>query len=569
MDLSDAAARAEPSTPDPLRVLAFIPSKGAKRPASEVRRRALAWFEHRLGKKLPEGAETGKDVKAEAGNRSFLATTAKATNEDIWACRLSVPVKGRLITEAVICSAGGRVTRLGFRLLADAPAKEFSASDLDEPIASLCELYAVVSESSPECRIVRSPTETDNLAADLLDPRRSRPVIVLSTRKDAERPSATNLDSAELAKSVNGLAQVCVVTSRQTYRLTQGIGRPLAVFNGAARVYMPGLVKDTDPGRHPLRRMEHVLDGQEADCVRAALLLHAADGSVNLYRAQNGEWPDTCKAVQEKAASLEKPAVRPSNAAPQTAAQAAPEVQKRKDRRPFGQPAFSRLKTRYFALFAPGLLKCLDGAKTEIVELRSNLEVANRKLQESEAARKRIKSKLEDERRQHKKSTDDLSEKLRRESKRSRELKAELEPLRPLPGSWEYFVAWCENHFEGKIVLVPAVRQGIANALFEEVQTAAAGVRWLANEYRDCRMNGKGDDLRGRIRGLHSVSNERCGGDSFRFTWRGKHRMVDWHLTKGSSRQPRYCLRIYYFWDADLQQVVIADMPAHRHSSAS
>ena len=569
MNLSEYAARAESSTPDPLRVLAFIPSKGSNRPASEVRRRALAWFERRFGHKLPEGAETGKDVKAAAGNRSFLAAAARAINEDIWACRLSVPVKGRLITEAVICSAGGRVTRLGFRLLADAPAKEFIEKELAGPLASLCELYASVAESSPKPRIVRSPTETDKLAADLLDPRRSRPVIVLSTRKDAERPSATNLDSAELAKSVNGLAQVCVVTSRQTYQLTHRLGRQLAVFNGAARVYMPSLVKDTDPGRHPLRRMEHVLDGQEADCVRAVLLLHAADGSVNLYRAQNSEWPDTCKAVQEKAASLEKPAARPSNAAPQTAAQAAPEVQKRKDRRPFGQPAFSRLKTRYFALFAPGLLKRLDGAKTEIVELRSKLDVANRKLQESKAARKRIKSKLEEERRQHKKSTDDLSEKLRRESERARELKAELEPLRPLPGSWEYFVAWCDNHFEGKVVLVPAVRQGIANALFEEVQTAAAGVRWLANEYRDCRMNGKGDDLRGRIQDLRSVSNERCGGDSFRFDWQGKRHAVEWHLRKGNSYDPRYCLRIYYFWDTDKKQVVIADMPAHRHSSAS
>ena len=812
MDLSDAAARSEPSTPDPLRVLAFIPSKGAKRPASEVRRRALAWFEHRLGKKLPEGAETGKDVKAEAGNRSFLATAARAINEDIWACQLSGPIKGRLITEAVICSAGGRVTRLGFRLLADAPAKEFIENELAGPLASLCELYASVAEFSPKPRIVHSPTETDNLAADLLDPCRNRPVIVLSTRKGTESPSSTNLDSAELAEAVNGLAQVCVVTRRQTWHLAHELGNWLGVFDGAVRIYMPGLVKDGDPTRHRLFPMRQSPDEQETSIVRAALLQRAAAESVSLYQVQDREWPNTYRAVQEKLSTLEKPLARLIRTAPhatvstvceaeifdlrskleianhklnesetsqvetskrldraqteivdlrsklqaanhkldesetsrkhlenkletvlQEVVPAVPKAEARAGRHPFRGSFLPRLKACFSGLFALGAstrlarakmeivdlrsnlkaanrklneseasrvwiserldraqieifdlhgklqaanrklsepetpsaetsellcraqteiadlrgklqaanrklsesetpsaetyeLLCraqteiadlrgklqvanrklnesetpsaetygrLCRAETEIVDLRGNLEVANRKLYESETSREHLKNKLEDEQHRYKEIEENNQEikqqlqqakagidKLESEWVSSQDevdraktmvdkLQAELIALQQLPYSWGRLIAWCDTQLKGKVMLAPTAKKRIAKAQFQDVQTAAKGLHWLANEYRDYRMNGRGDHLQGPIPGLDGVSNERCGGDSFRFDWQGRRHTVEWHLRKGNSHDPRYCLRIYYFWDADLQQAVIADMPAHRHSSAS
>lgn len=746
MNLSEYAARSEPSAPDPLRVLAFIPSKGSNRPASEVRRRALAWFERRFGNKLPEGAETGKDVKAEAGSRFFLAatvrgaafpfidgaagnrsslaatakainediwdcrldrgrllrswSTGRAINEDIWACRLSVPVKGRLTTEAVICSAGGRINRLGFRLLADAPDKEFIENELAGPLASLCELYASVAEFSPKPRIVRSPTETNNLAADLLDPHRSRPIIVLSTRKGAENPSATNLDSAELAETVNGLAQVCVVTRRQTWHLAHELGNWLGVFDGAVRIYMPGLVKDEDSTRHRLFPMEQSPDEQETSIVRAALLRRAAAESVSLYRVQGREWPNTYRAVQEKLSTFEKQLARLIRTAPhatvsavseaeifdlrskleianhklnesetsqvetskrleraqteivdlrgklhaanrkldesetfrkhlenklesalQEAVPAAPKAEARAGRCPFRRSFLSRLKAHFSGLFALGASKRLDRAQTEIVDLRgklhesetssaetfkrlgraqteiidfqSKLKVANRKLHESETSREHLKNKLEDEQQRYKEieeNNQEIKQQLQQAKARIDKLEdewissqdevgraktmvdklqTELIALQQLPYSWGRLIAWCDTQLKGEVMLAPTAKKRIAKAQFQDVQTAAKGLHWLANEYRDYRMNGRGDHLQGPIPGLDGVSNERCGADSFPFDWQEKRPVVEWHLKKSNSRDPRYCLRIYYFWDADLQQVVIADMPAHRPSSAS
>ena len=45
---------------------------------------------------------------------------------------------------------------------------------------------------------------------------------------------------------------------------------------------------------------------------------------------------------------------------------------------------------------------------------------------------------------------------------------------------------------------------------------------------------------------------------------------VEWHIKNGgNTRDPRRCLRIYYFWDEDSQQVVIATMPAHIQTGAT
>jgi hypothetical protein len=53
-------------------------------------------------------------------------------------------------------------------------------------------------------------------------------------------------------------------------------------------------------------------------------------------------------------------------------------------------------------------------------------------------------------------------------------------------------------------------------------------------------------------------------------TWQGQRYTVDWHINNGgNTRSPKRCLRIYYFWDAATQQFVVADMPAHRRTTAT
>lgn len=66
------------------------------------------------------------------------------------------------------------------------------------------------------------------------------------------------------------------------------------------------------------------------------------------------------------------------------------------------------------------------------------------------------------------------------------------------------------------------------------------------------------------------IRNSPCGSDEFNFDWQSRRLTADWHIkTGGNTRLPEYCLRIYYGWDDKTQQVVVADMPAHRRTGAS
>ena len=121
----------------------------------------------------------------------------------------------------------------------------------------------------------------------------------------------------------------------------------------------------------------------------------------------------------------------------------------------------------------------------------------------------------------------------------------------------------------GRVVLAPQARRGVRNPAFENVQLVARCLLWLANEYRDRRAEGGEGSLKEYSIEI-GIRNSLCGADEFRIKWQGSWHAVDWHIKNGGMhRDPTRCLRIYYFWDAGSQQVIVADLPAHRHSGAT
>ena len=49
----------------------------------------------------------------------------------------------------------------------------------------------------------------------------------------------------------------------------------------------------------------------------------------------------------------------------------------------------------------------------------------------------------------------------------------------------------------------------------------------------------------------------------------GQRKKFDKHLTKGDGRDPRKCLRIYYFWDNETGMVVVGSLPYHLNIRSS
>ena len=131
-----------------------------------------------------------------------------------------------------------------------------------------------------------------------------------------------------------------------------------------------------------------------------------------------------------------------------------------------------------------------------------------------------------------------------------------------MPATWKEFPTWCGEHLADRLILSPRARNTIKKTQYEDVGAAAKCLLWLADDYRRARLDGAGDDLRGPIES--GLWNDRCGGDSFPFDWRGKRIEVEWHVKNGgNTTDPARCLRIYYFWDEADRRVVVASMPDH------
>ena len=138
----------------------------------------------------------------------------------------------------------------------------------------------------------------------------------------------------------------------------------------------------------------------------------------------------------------------------------------------------------------------------------------------------------------------------------------------PLPSSWPEFGPWVEEKLAGRLTLAPLARRGVKNPEFRDVEEAARCLVWLATDYRDRRLNGGGNLHAPILDGLH---NEPCGESDLPFSpvkWHGRNVGVEWHVKNGGNTRDRArCLRIYYFWDAETREVVVASMPAHARTA--
>ena len=138
----------------------------------------------------------------------------------------------------------------------------------------------------------------------------------------------------------------------------------------------------------------------------------------------------------------------------------------------------------------------------------------------------------------------------------------------PLPSSWAAFGPWVEEKLPGRLTLAPLARRGVKDPEFRHIEQAARCLVWLATDYRDRRRQGGGNS---RVPVLEGFYNEPCGEADLPFSpmkWNGRNVGIEWHIKNGGNTRDRArCLRIYYFWDADAEQVVVACMPAHARTN--
>lgn len=211
----------------------------------------------RSGILLPTEAMRGEsfDISDVLGANPAKALRLEASEGRLWTARLDFPdpdCPRNWVSEFFVERRVGHRVRFGAQLTcvmrSECPPFEPTRPRLVQRI--LESLSCEADGRSLSDTIV--PTQHRDVA-DLIEliyqTDRRLPVIVCSAGDDVN----PELSPARLAKRVGGAAHIVELTAEAAWELTRTIGRRMSVFNGAIRIYNPGLTEEAeDPFDHPL-----------------------------------------------------------------------------------------------------------------------------------------------------------------------------------------------------------------------------------------------------------------------------------------------------------------------------
>lgn len=139
------------------------------------------------------------------------------------------------------------------------------------------------------------------------------------------------------------------------------------------------------------------------------------------------------------------------------------------------------------------------------------------------------------------------------------------------PNNYSEIPDWIETNFSGRIELLPRAVRSLKEATYKDINLVCRLIECLGTTYYNMRMNFEEKasyDNTLKLLGVEdspAISDSSAGrqGDEYYPLYNGKKHKLDRHLKKGDSRDPRECLRIYYFWDDNASILVIGSLPGH------
>ncbi len=512
---------------DVLHVAANLPPGDTA--VARARAEILRWAQKRAGIQLPNNAMAGEAFDLFAAGRSSSAVVVNLPQIEAWALRQEDPdknVAGRIWTsEAIIWRTPDRPSRFAARLIVGTSEAELNISHATPGyVRQLAENAGLESGGRPlpfaPWYVGDGGAGQEDLIDLLVDPGRRLPIIVVSAT-DRQQPEIT-LDLEKLAGALCGLAHVAAVLPDTSWALTERFGKRLSVFDRAARIYMPGFGEGADPFAHPLWLGTRISEAEDAEAVDRQIRARVALFSTRAVRLGSDILPFAQLRSVSRRAEQES-----------LAARGATDSEK-----------LSAAENRIAAL------------TNELAEAKDMERYA---FEEADAAQRRAGEAESRER--------NATSRVQMLIQKAAELG--IQPhTNPLPSTWHEFEDWTDSELTGRVVLASAARRGCKKSLYSDVAQAARCLLWLATDCRDRFLNG-GGSLRDEPVDSE-IRNSPCGSDEFTFTWQGHQITADWHIKNGgNTRDPTNCLRIYYAWDDQTQQIIVADMPAHRNSGAT
>lgn len=118
-----------------------------------------------------------------------------------------------------------------------------------------------------------------------------------------------------------------------------------------------------------------------------------------------------------------------------------------------------------------------------------------------------------------------------------------------------------------RIILIKRAINSAKKATYVDEELVFKTLDMLATTYRDVKLN-----LIDRMafREACDQLGLDCGGsiaecvpDEYFFDWKGRRTFMDQHVGRGVAREPRFCFRAYFTWDAEEAKVVVGWLPSH------
>ncbi len=526
-----------------------IESHSAEDAFLQARKTPIFWVKDKIQAWLPQEAWEGNSFRVEVPGGGSSVEAVNIPEDGVWSFRFEHPdlpfdnrpaVAGRTWTTDIALKKNDDHIQVGVRSFC--ASQPFATEDvvLTRPrvVVEYARRYGLWDQRklSDYPWQLSSEGDLEELGSFLIDPARRLPVVML-TQPDQQKlgiqTSPYVLDPRELSKQLLGVAHVVTLPWDLGFKWTEIVGKQWSTYMGAVRSYMPGLDFENDSSaEHPSTFAEKIIFWK-----------NEGDDRV-------GEGPFTDFLTE----------------------------------RLFQNAAFKRTDWR-------GLL-FLPEAKTRVSEL-TRQQVSDgsewQKIYEEEI--QNLRSKIEE----LEKEAEEYSDQAMQSDNERRYYKEENSKLRvyneslrvalnekspeaasiSIPSSYEEMSDWVDEHLTGRLVLHSRASRGIKDAKYEDVELVYKSLLLLANEYRDRCLghHGAKERFEEMYRSLNldydrSISKTRANeqGDQYfvRFpASSASKRFLEWHLRKGTTKDNRYCLGIYFFWDQETQQVVVGWLPSH------
>ncbi|MFC5736512.1 hypothetical protein [Sinirhodobacter huangdaonensis] len=514
-----------------LRIATHLDGDDFNASARMAREAVLKWASSRkrAGGTFPEEAWDHTDFELLAGGRNSTAVRFLTDTADLWSLRAEVPdenVPGRVWTnEIVIGGEIGKRPHLSLRLIVSTTEPNLNIEHhVPGPVLQIATAPGLLRggrtlAASPST--LRNENDAQDLCDHLEDPERRLSIIVVALPEG--EVSAPLINDSEVARALTGLVRVVRVPAELTWVLTKRFGKLRSVFDGAVRVYLPGFSSSDDPYRHRLFLATWLQKDENA--ARCGLWLRRIVADLSISSTRLGKDVVEFSAVRTASRRLRKDSL---------AEQKAPDAELLS----LAQELIDDLEKR------------VASKEKEIGDYVAEVGIAEDRATAAEQENRSLLFKI----RQLQGALADGAE------------APTTEP--PLPQAWSEFSDWLDQTFPDRVVLTPTARRLVRNPEFEDVGTVARAISWLATDQHLRRLNGGGSTRDEVIE--PGILNAYCGGDTYETVWQGRRYEVDQHVKNGgNSHDPKRCLRIYYFWEPDLQQTVIDHLPAHRRTSAT